>query len=126
MKTSIKFLLVGMSNTIISFAVYAMFIFFFEDKYVHALVLSHAVGILNSYILNNKWTFQQKSYSIVSVIKFVFVYILSFFLNLIVLYLLVKSIEINKIVAQAIALSLTTVFSYMGHKHWSFRASKTL
>lgn len=126
MKTSIKFLLVGMSNTIISFVVYAIFIFFFEDKYVQALVLSHVVGILNSYILNNKWTFQQKSFSIVSVIKFIFVYTLSFFLNLIVLYLLVKSIEINKLMAQAIALSFTTVFSYLGHRYWSFKASKTV
>lgn len=124
MDQSIKFIIVGVLNTIVGFIVYAVYIHFIQDNYLHALISSHVIGVMHSYLWNNKWTFQQKKYNTISVIKFISVYVITFFVNLFLLTLLVDTIGMNKLIAQAIALFLTTVVSFFGHKYWSFRASK--
>ncbi|OKP84620.1 hypothetical protein A3842_07920 [Paenibacillus sp. P3E] len=124
MNQSIKFIVVGILNTIVGFAAYAAFIHFIIDNYLFALIFSHLIGVTHSYLWNNKWTFQQKSYNAKSGVKFFSVYAITFFVNLFLLTLLVDTIGMNKLIAQAIALFLTTGVSFFGHKYWSFRASK--
>lgn len=124
MNQPIKFIVIGILNTIVGFATYAAFIQFINDNYLQALILSHVIGVTHSYFWNNKWTFQQKGYNAKSGMKFISVYAVTFFVNLFLLTLLVDTIGLNKLIAQAIALFLTTGISFFGHKYWSFRASK--
>lgn len=124
MNQSLKFIIVGILNTIVGFAAYAAFIHFMHDNYLQALIFSHVVGVLHSYVWNNKWTFQQKGYDAKSAMKFISVYAVTFLVNLFLLTLLVDTIGMNKLIAQAMALFLTTVVSFFGHKFWSFRSSK--
>ncbi|MEK5435099.1 MULTISPECIES: GtrA family protein [Paenibacillus] len=121
---TIRFIIVGILNTLVGLGVYAIYLYFVNNNYLQALITSHIIGVAHSYLWNNKWTFQQKNYSTRSVIKFVSVYAITFFVNLFLLTLLVDTIGMNKLIAQAIALFLTTVVSFFGHKYWSFRASK--
>ncbi|MEK4513000.1 GtrA family protein [Paenibacillus sp. FSL K6-2524] len=121
---SIKFIIVGVLNTVVGFLVYAAFIHFIHNNYLQALITSHIIGVAHSYLWNNRWTFQQKKYNARSAVKFMSVYVVTFFVNLFLLAILVDTIEMNKLVAQAIALFLTTLVSFFGHKYWSFRTSK--
>lgn len=121
---SIKFIIVGVLNTIVGFITYAVYIQFIHNNYLQALIFSHIVGVAHSYLWNNKWTFQQKKYNARSAMKFMSVYVVTFFVNLFLLAILVDTIEMNKLVAQAIALFLTTLVSFFGHKYWSFKTSK--
>ncbi|MEK3880306.1 GtrA family protein [Paenibacillus sp. FSL M7-0420] len=122
--SSVKFVIVGILNTIVGLSVYTLYLKLIQDNYLQALILSHVIGVVHSYLWNNRWTFQQKRYNAKSGMKFVFVYIVTFFVNLFLLALLVDTIGMNKLIAQAIALFLTTVVSFFGHKYWSFRSSK--
>ncbi|MRN54372.1 GtrA family protein [Paenibacillus monticola] len=125
-KQSIKFVVVGVFNTIVGFLAYALYIYFIHNNYLQALVFSHVIGVANSYLWNNRWTFQQRKYNARSAVKFMSVYAVTFFVNLFLLTILVDTIEMNKLIAQAIALFLTTLVSFFGHKYWSFRTSKNL
>jgi putative flippase GtrA len=108
----------------VGFLAYALYIHFIHDNYLQALVFSHIIGVAHSYLWNNRWTFQQKEYNARSALKFMSVYIVTFFVNLFLLAILVDAIEMNKLFAQAIALFLTTLVSFFGHKYWSFKISK--
>ncbi|WP_187355207.1 GtrA family protein [Paenibacillus tengchongensis] len=123
MSQSVRFIFVGILNTIVGFFAYAAYIFVLNDSYIQALIFSHIVGVIHSYLWNNKWTFQQKSYNGKSIVKFVSVYIVTFFVNLLVLSILVDTIEINKLISQGLALFITTIFSFVGHKYWSFKST---
>lgn len=126
MNQSIKFIIIGVLNTVVGFLAYASYIYLIHNNYLQALIFSHVIGVANSYLWNNRWTFQQKKYNAKSAIKFMSVYVVTFFVNLFLLSILVDTIEMNKLIAQAIALFLTTLVSFFGHKYWSFRTSKNL
>ncbi len=126
MNQSFKFIIVGVLNTIVGFLAYAAYIYFIQNNYLHALIISHIVGVTHSYLWNNRWTFQQKKYNAKSAVKFMSVYAVTFFVNLFLLSILVDTIDMNKLIAQAIALFLTTLVSFFGHKYWSFKTSKNL
>lgn len=55
----IKFALVGVVNTLIDFAVYAL-LTTIGVNYILAQWISYSAGILNSYVMNRKWTFKKK------------------------------------------------------------------
>lgn len=55
----IKFALVGVVNTLIDFAVYAL-LTTIGVNYILAQWISYSAGILNSYVMNRKWTFEKK------------------------------------------------------------------
>ncbi|RCX19014.1 putative flippase GtrA [Fontibacillus phaseoli] len=121
MNKSVKFIIVGVLNTLVGFVVYAGFIQFVNRNYFIALVFSHIVGVAHSYLWNNKWTFGQKNYQAKSAAKFVVVYIFTFLVNLFLLFILVDTMGTNKLIAQGIALFITTLISFFAHKHWSFQ-----
>lgn len=58
----IKFALVGVVNTLIDFAVYAL-LTTIGVNYILAQWISYSAGILNSYVMNRKWTFEKKEKS---------------------------------------------------------------
>lgn len=121
---SYRFIIVGVLNTFVGLAVYAVYLHIVNNNYLQALMISHIIGVIHSYFWNNKWTFQQGRYNIKSSLKFVLVYIVTFLINFFLLKILVDTIGMNKLIAQVIALFLTTVVSFFGHKYWSFRSSK--
>lgn len=119
-KQSLKFVIVGVLNTIVGFIVYALYLNCINNSYLQALILSNIVGITHSYIWNNKWTFTVKKFSMKSAMKFTSIYLISFLINLLFLRVLVDHMGMDKLLAQAISLFFTTLISFFGHKYWSF------
>lgn len=78
---SVKFVIVGILNTIVGLSVYTVYLKFIQDNYLQALILSHVIGVAHSYLWNNRWTFQQKRYNAKSGMKFMLVYIITFLLT---------------------------------------------
>ena len=56
----LKFCVVGLSNTVISLAVYYI-ILYFGAHYVIASILSFIISVLNAYYWNYKYVFNTKS-----------------------------------------------------------------
>jgi putative flippase GtrA len=117
---SIRFLLVGILNTVVGYSVYYICLVLLDFNYVGSLTIAHIIGVVHSYIWNNKWTFKVTSIDIKSIYRFCSVYLISFLVNLIILSLLVQLGGVNKLISQAVALFITTLISYFGHKYWSF------
>jgi len=120
---SFRFVVVGILNTIVGFVVYFLCVYYFGLHYTVSLIISHIIGVCHSYFWNNKWTFKVGKVEAATIFKFITVYGITFTLNLLLLSVLV--FFMNQIVAQAIALMITTAVSFVGHKYWSFRKKRT-
>lgn len=113
-----KFILVGLINTAVGYG--AFFILSYFLYYLVALVVSHFIGVINSYIWNKYWTFKMRRQSAKEFIKFNLVYLLVLLANIAVLYIMVNDLMINPRIGQIVVLPIITIISYFGHKYWSF------
>jgi putative flippase GtrA len=90
-------------------------------NYLLANTISYIIGVIHSYIWNKKFTFKSKDKSISEIIRFIFVYIVNYLVGLGILYILVDKIGLNKYLAGALNLIITTLISWFGHKYFSFK-----
>lgn len=121
---TVRFLVVGILNTIVGYIIYFLCLRFFHLNYIISLLFAHILGVVHSYFWNSKWTFKSGSYTYKNLAKFVGVYVSSFTINLLVLYIMVDFLRINPLFSQVVALFITTLISFVGHKYWSFKTSK--
>jgi putative flippase GtrA len=116
----VRFLFVGILNTIFGYAVYAFFIYL-KIHYFLAQLLSSILAIAHSYLWNKYFTFRSPDRSASEVIRFVSVYAVSYLLNMGILFVSIDFFKWNAYLAGFICLLVTTVISYIGHKNISFR-----
>ncbi|TVX97069.1 GtrA family protein [Cohnella terricola] len=122
-KQPIKFIVVGFSNTMLSYLLFVICVEIFNLSHSWSLGISYLVGIVNSYYWNRKWTFRLQNYSgMAPFLKFISVYFLTYLVNLAVLEILMSANLWNSLINQAVALTVTTMMSYTGHKYWSFKS----
>lgn len=119
-KKVIRFLIVGVANTIVGYGVFALGIYL-NLYYYLAYILSYIIGVANSYVLNKKFTFKSTSKSLKEPIRFVIVYLISFAVGSIFLYLSIDILNVNEYVAGFINLIFITSISWIGHNKFSFR-----
>jgi putative flippase GtrA len=114
-----KFGLVGILNTLVGFGVF--FIFINYTNYMIALIISHVIGVIHSYVWNKFWIFKSEKIAINEFIKFNSVYAGVFLANASALVFFVNVLNWDPRIGQLIALPIITVISFTGQKYWSFR-----
>jgi putative flippase GtrA len=118
-REEVRFLIVGVVNTIVGYGLFAVFLLFFP--YLVSLYLSYAVAVSLAFVLHRRFTFRVRGNVLVDFVRFVGVYVVSLAVNSVVLPVLVELVGLHPLVAQGVALVITTLISYVGHKWFSFR-----
>jgi putative flippase GtrA len=118
-REEVRFLIVGVVNTIVGYGLFAVFLLFFP--YLVSLYLSYAVAVSLAFVLHRRFTFRVRGNVLVDFVRFVGVYVVSLAVNTVVLPVLVEFVGLHPLVAQGVALVITTLISYVGHKWFSFR-----
>ena len=119
-KQEIRFLFVGVLNTIVGYGLYAVFLFF-QIHYLVANTLSTLLGVLHSYLWNRYFTFKSKEKAGKEIVKFASVYFLSYFIGTLTLFGFKNILHMSPYIAGLLNLAITTFISYFGHKYFSFR-----
>jgi putative flippase GtrA len=120
----IRFCLVGASGFALNFAVYALLVKGASVHYLLAATCSFLVAVTNNYTWNRLWTFRgQRGHVAYQGFRFLIVSSIALAANLAILRLLVDSLEVGKLPAQAIAIVLVTPWNFVGNKLWSFGRS---
>jgi putative flippase GtrA len=127
----IRFLLVGVWNTIFGYLVFVgldyLFNLFFSPRYVaymSAAVLANIIAILNAYIFHKFVTFRSPVRGLAMIpelVRFFSMYLFSFFLGLVLLPVFVELFHLDPKIAGALLIPITTIISYLGHSRFSFR-----
>ena len=120
----IKYCIVGGVGTILNVVIFWLLITDGHLHYVAAATISFCVAVTNNFLLNKYWTFNNPGGSGYGQGgRFLVVSLLSYFVNLLVLRLLINdfSFKQHEVIAQIIAISFVTLLNFMGNKLWSFR-----
>lgn len=119
----IKFSLVGVINTAISFGLYSLLVFF-NVNYIGANVISYSIGTVNSYLWNKGWVFKSREKHSKMIYKFIGVNSITLLFNSFVLYYTVSILGMNKLTSQIIATSLGMMMNFVLNKLWTFKGGE--
>ena len=127
-KTFLKFVMVGVVNTVVGTSI--MFIFYnvFHLSYWVSSASNYSFGSICSYLLNKHFTFQYHEKGFKSLIRFT--------INILVCYLLAYGIAkpfirwifsgfndtIQDNISMALGMCLFVVFNYLGQRFFAFKA----
>lgn len=127
----IKFGLVGVSNTLISYVIYVVSLMLFEKNgifssfdYIAAQVIAFFISVLWSFYWNRKFVFEaEESVSwpkalLKTYISYAFTGI---FLSNVLLVLWVQILHISKLIAPIINLVVSVPLNFILNKFWAFR-----
>src|SRR2546426_4921901 len=112
----IKFGIVGISNTLLTFAVYTLLLKVFGVWYLAASAIGFGAGTVNSFLLNRRWTFRGHVGDALTPVRWTVVQCTGFALNLGLLYLFVHDAGLDKLVAQAFATAVVTVSTVFANR----------
>src|SRR5579871_1005673 len=116
----VKYGVVGASNTVLTFVVYTV-LEKLGVNYLVALPLGYAVGALNSYLLNRRWTFRAHDIAHTTAgTRFAIVQVAAIAVNELLLYVFVHHLGVDKIASQAILTVPVLVVTFVANRYWSF------
>jgi putative flippase GtrA len=126
----VAFLVVGGINTIVGFAIFVACSVSVGHLAEHrfgkvgaALVtvgVAHVIAVLSAFVMHRRFVFRVQGHVLRDLARFWSVYLTALGINAVALPVLVE-LGVQRIPAQAIIVASTTLLSYFGHRHFSFR-----
>ena len=120
-KQFIKFVIVGIINTSISFVTFFLLTKFFLINDKIANIISYIVGVINSFILNKLWTFESKIFSFKELLLFGFFFLISFGLQILTYTLLKDKLHIYIYFSYFLGMIVYTLTNFLLNKFITFK-----
>lgn len=114
----VRYVLVGVVNTAVSFAAYVVLVGL-STPYVGAAALAFAVGAANGYVLNRRWTFAARD-SRRARTAYVCVQAVGALATSGAVWLLVHAASAGKLGAYAVAIPPVTFSTFLANRVWTF------
>lgn len=109
-KEFLKFVVSGGINTLTTYLVYLLLLLFLN--YSLSYTVSYVSGIFLSYYLNTVFVFKEKM-SIKKFLKFPIVYLIQYFINLLMLYILVEHLYLSTRIVPLIVVVVTIPVTFV-------------
>lgn len=117
----VKFGIVGISNTALTFIVYTVLLKGFGVWYLAASAIGFAAGATNGFLINRRWTFRDHVGDAYTPLRWAIVQTCGLGINLGLLFLFVTEAHLDKLLAQAFATVFVTVSTFVANRAWTFR-----
>jgi len=114
---------IGVINTIIGYGLIFALMFFGIDPFL-SNVIGYAVGITVSYILNKNFNFRSEKSTRETFPKFVGVLLTAYVINLVILFICLRALHLNKYISQLVAGCFYTLFGFLGNRYITFVEEK--
>jgi putative flippase GtrA len=121
----VKFLFVGVLNTVFSYINSILIYFFLNQKValIFILIISHLINVTFSFMTNKIFFFKSSSQIRIEYVKFHLVYLVNFLFNIFLLWLLVAKFNIPYWLALIITTVLSVIYSFLAHLKFTFRSA---
>jgi putative flippase GtrA len=126
----VAFLVVGAINTVVGFGIFVAcsesaghFVDHRFGRVAGSLVtlgITHVLSVLFAFVMHRRFVFHVRGHVLRDLVRFESVYLTGLGINAVALPVLVE-LGLSRIPAQAIIVASTTLLSYFGHRHFSFR-----
>ena len=111
-KSFSMFLLIGLANTMLTFAIITIF-YAFDQSDEMANFFGILGGMIQSIFLNSKFTFQQRKIEFFKSFAFLLILLSSYLINFCILYLCLNVLGLQSFVSQLAAIIFYTLSSYI-------------
>ncbi|MBC2579452.1 GtrA family protein [Clostridium sp. DJ247] len=118
-----RFSMVGVANTLIDFVTFSMFHSLFGINYMVSQGLGYSFGVVNSFIFNRKWTFNQRHSNkklTQELLQFIVVNLISLIITIIAMNILVKHFYFNVYMSKVIVTVIAQITNFLFYKLWVF------
>jgi putative flippase GtrA len=117
----VKFGIVGVSNTVFSLAVYAVLLKAFGVAYLAASAIAFAVGTVNGFMWNSRWTFRDHVGDALTPVRWFVVQGFGLAANEGLVFVFVHDAGLDKLVGQVCTTAIVTVCTFVVNRAWTFR-----
>jgi putative flippase GtrA len=117
----VKFGIVGVSNTLLTFIVYTFLLKVLGVWYLAASAIGFTVGAVNGFMWNRRWTFSGHVGDALTPLRWAIVQGCGLGLNVGLLYLWVEVVGVDKLVGQALSIVVVTTTTFLVNRAWTFR-----
>lgn len=121
MKQFFRFLTVGVFNTILGYCVIFACMYLAKMSPECSNIIGYAVGLVASYVLNRKYTFNSKQNRRSEIIRFLAVFVVAYASNFVVLVILIHRVGIHEGASQVLAGLIYVVASFIMNKYYVFK-----
>jgi putative flippase GtrA len=119
----LRFVTVGAGNTVLSWSAYAVLVAL-GLHYLLASGLAFALGIVNSYALNRRWTFRSRNHPAPEALRFLVVQAVGLALDVGLLYTLVHDLGLHHLIAQALVFPAASTVTFLLSRQWAFAGAR--
>jgi len=117
--SQIKFLGVGLLNTLVGYSIYALLIAV-KLPYLTALFLATIIGVFFNYFSIARLVFFSRG-GVAVLAKFLISYIIIYVLNALALNMLIANLQLGAYMAQAFIIPWSVLLSWMLMNYWVFK-----
>ena len=118
MRQFARFLVVGVGNTVVSFVAYRLLLAV-GTPYALAAPLAFAVGALNGYVFNRRWTFAARDTTRARVL-YVGFQVLGALTTSLLVVLFVEGLGVGRVWAYLASIPPVTVSLFLANRFWTF------
>jgi glycosyltransferase involved in cell wall biosynthesis len=118
----IRYLIVGVANTLIGLGIIYLTMYFLQLDLVHANMIGYSVGILVSFVLNKSWTFKSQSHVVSSFLRYLLVLAIAYIANLETVLYANSHFALNPYISQALGIIPYTLLGFIGGRYFAFPA----
>lgn len=126
MRQFFRFVLVGIANTVLGYAIIFGLMYLAEFSPEISNLSGYFFGLLISYVLNRNFTFESIQRRDVEFLRFIIVFAVAYLANLMVLIFLVRVVFFSPGWAQVVSGGVYIVISYFLNKYYVFRSRKNI
>jgi len=118
-----RFGLTGLLNTAVGLGTIFALKWFFGVPDTQANLVGYGVGMVVSYYVNSRWTFQYKQALHTKVVPYALVLLCAYLVNLATVHLLIGGLQVNSYVAQTAGTIPYSLLSYVLLRRYVFGVS---
>jgi len=119
----IKFCLVGVINTGVDFAAFTL-LALWGVPLSATQCLAYTCGVVNSFLLNRKWTFKQYSRDSGQLIRFFLLNLFTLTVTYGLLAVLHEKLGISLVMSKVFITGIGLVINFFGSRRWVFQSAK--
>ena len=121
-----RYLAVGVGNTIIGLSVIYICKWILDMGDVSANFSGYTIGLVFSFFVNRKWSFDHKGSALHAALRFIIVIMMAYCANLLVVLLSINVLNINSYLAHAIGIVPYLVVGYLGSRYFVFSEKRSV
>ncbi len=119
-----RFLLVGIANTLVGLGIIYFLMYYLRFEVVAANAFGYAIGILIGFVLNKTWTFGNQDHVVYSFLRYLLVLSVAYVTNLATVLFANTHFDLNPYLSQALGIIPYTAIGFLGSRYFAFREQR--